>query len=154
MRTLAENIKQQLKIVGISQKDLSETMNVSLHTVWRWVNNERTPDLRTIAKIAEILGVTVSYLTREDDTSDVGDAQPQVSPKPVVIQTQEALPYIKKRGKTYVNGIALDTLACQLRDRMNIELDDNDEKTQHDLKEVLYECMRFLEDSRSKHKTA
>ncbi|MEG1545059.1 MAG: hypothetical protein RR382_11145 [Tannerellaceae bacterium] len=60
----------------------------------------------------------------------------------------------KCRGKIYVAGKALDTLARNLRDRLSIEFDETDEKTLADVKEVLYDCMRFYEDHKVKQKLA
>lgn len=67
----------------------------------------------------------------------------------------ELPPNVKKiRGKTYMDGVALDTLAHQLRDRLIIELCENDEKTREEIKDTLHDCLRLYTDHEVSHKTA
>lgn len=60
----------------------------------------------------------------------------------------------KIKGKIYVDGKALDTLACQLRDRLNIEYEETDPSVLSDVKEALHECLRIYEDHEVKQQLA
>lgn len=53
-----------------------------------------------------------------------------------------------------MDGVALDTLAHQLRDRLIIELFENDEKTREEIKDTLHDCLRLYTDHEVDHKTA
>lgn len=69
--TLGERIKKARK-GKYSQAELAELINVHENTLRRWELGERTPDADVIPKLAQCLGVSVSYLMgeeREDDAS-------------------------------------------------------------------------------------
>ncbi len=56
---------------GISQKDLSDKLEVSYTVVSRWVNGGRNPELASIKRIAKALDVPFDYfLEKETDTAD------------------------------------------------------------------------------------
>lgn len=64
--TLGKRISTARKRKGISQSRLSELLGVTRGTITRWENDTRTPDDETKRKIADILGVSVSYLMGEE----------------------------------------------------------------------------------------
>ena len=47
---------------GISRKELADMMDVSVQTIYRWENGDRTPDLVTFMKISKILGASMDEL--------------------------------------------------------------------------------------------
>ena len=51
---------------GISRKELASDMGVALQTVYRWENGERLPDIITFTRLANVLGVSIETLMRED----------------------------------------------------------------------------------------
>lgn len=51
---------------GMSRNEVAELLNVTLPTVHRWETGVRTPDLVTVMKLANILGITLDDLTKED----------------------------------------------------------------------------------------
>ena len=67
MRTFGENLKEERKKKGILQKDLAEWLDVKPNTIWRWECGDREPHASKVRKMAEIFGVTVSYLMRDSD---------------------------------------------------------------------------------------
>lgn len=73
--TTMERIKQQRKILGVSQEELSRRAGVSLKTVQRWENGERSPNTLVMPKIAEALNTTVGYLMGIEDNAT--NEQPQ-----------------------------------------------------------------------------
>ena len=49
---------------GISATLLAEKVGCALQTVYRWESGTRTPDIPTLMKIAQTLGVSLDELTR------------------------------------------------------------------------------------------
>lgn len=47
---------------NISQPEMGELLGVSKQTVSNWEKGHRTPDAKTISKLAAVLGVTTDYL--------------------------------------------------------------------------------------------
>lgn len=51
----------------ISQELLAEKLNVHVNTIRRWEQNKQAPDANSLAKITEILGVSLSDLLTDED---------------------------------------------------------------------------------------
>ena len=68
-KTIGGFISALRKANGMTQKDLSERLNVSDKSVSRWENDEGAPDLSLIPVIAEIFGVTCDELLRGERKS-------------------------------------------------------------------------------------
>ena len=49
---------------GITANQLAERLGCALQTVYRWESGTRIPDIPTLMKIAQILGVSLDELTR------------------------------------------------------------------------------------------
>lgn len=59
---IGEKIKQQRKLSGLSQEKLGEQVGVSLKTIQRWENGERSPRIEEIENLASVLRTSVGYL--------------------------------------------------------------------------------------------
>lgn len=57
-----DKLKEARDYAGISQVELSELLNVNQSAISHWEKGNRTPDLETINKLTEILGVSVDFL--------------------------------------------------------------------------------------------
>lgn len=68
--TLGERIKKARK-GKYSQAELAELINVHENTLRRWELGERIPDANVIPKLAQYLGVSVSYLMGEESGDDI-----------------------------------------------------------------------------------
>lgn len=68
MMTFGENLREERKKKGIQQKDLAAWLDVKPNTIWRWECGDREPHASKVRKMAEIFGVTVSYLMRDSNT--------------------------------------------------------------------------------------
>lgn len=64
-------MNEAIKNKGLTQAKLAEMVGRSANTVWRWCSGDNDPDDKMKAKIAEILGVSVSYLMGENKTEVV-----------------------------------------------------------------------------------
>ena len=60
-----ERLKALRKKAGLTQTKLGELIGVSLLTVFRWENGERSPRMDNIKKIAEVLHVSDAELLSE-----------------------------------------------------------------------------------------
>ena len=162
MSNLGDNLKKEREKNNFTQEHLAKLIGVKPNTIWRWESGDRVPRIGMLNTLASLFGTTVSYLTRDttDDMTLTEQKSPSVITQPPVqhaapIPHDELPPNVKKiRGKTYMEGVALDTLAHQLRDRLIIELFENDEKTREEIKDTLHDCLRLYADHEVSHKTA
>ena len=68
---LKNNLKNERKKLGYSQKQLAQILNVSQQTVGSWEVGRTEPDAKTLTKLANIFGVSVDYLTGHSPSSKV-----------------------------------------------------------------------------------
>lgn len=61
-KTLGEMISSLRKEKNMTQNDLAEKMNVTDKAVSKWERNLSCPDVNSIPKLAEVLGITVNEL--------------------------------------------------------------------------------------------
>lgn len=61
-KTLGEMISSLRKEKNMTQNDLAEKMNVTDKAVSKWERNLSCPDVNSIPKLAEVLGVSVEEL--------------------------------------------------------------------------------------------
>lgn len=66
---IGKRIQKYREERGISRNEFAELLNVTPPTVHRWETGVRMPDLATIMKIANILGVNVDDLLEKDKSS-------------------------------------------------------------------------------------
>jgi len=64
--TLAEKILKLRTARGLSQGDLAEALEVSRQSVSKWETGQSVPDLDKIIKLADMFGVSVDELVREE----------------------------------------------------------------------------------------
>lgn len=64
--TLAEKLLNLRTDRGLSQGDLAEKLDVSRQSVSKWETGQSVPDLDKIIKLADLFGVTVDDLVREE----------------------------------------------------------------------------------------
>jgi len=79
-KTIGKFISVLRRANGMTQRELAEKLFVSDKTVSRWECDECAPDLSLIPAIAEIFGITVDELLREEKNNTAGEAD-TVKPK-------------------------------------------------------------------------
>lgn len=62
MKSIGKTIASLRKNKGMTQNELAEKMNVTDKAVSKWERNLSCPDVNTISKLADILGVSVEEL--------------------------------------------------------------------------------------------
>ena len=62
MKTMGEVITQQRKEKGMTQTELAAKMNITDKAVSKWERDLSCPDVNSIPKLAEVLGITVEEL--------------------------------------------------------------------------------------------
>ena len=75
---IAEKIRQQRRLSDKTQEEFSKLIGVSLKTVQRWENGERTPRIGDIQRIAQVLNIPASELLN-NDTEENAPASPQTA---------------------------------------------------------------------------
>ena len=63
-----EKLKTTRKEHGYSQEALAELLGISRQAVCKWENSQGYPEIDTLVSISQILGVSVDYLLKEEDT--------------------------------------------------------------------------------------
>lgn len=63
-----EKLKTTRKDHGYSQESLAELLGVSRQAVCKWENSQGYPEIDTLVLISQILGVSVDYLLKEEES--------------------------------------------------------------------------------------
>lgn len=61
-RNMGDLITERRKELGLTQKELADKLNITDKAVSKWERNLACPDISTVPKLAEILGVSVEEL--------------------------------------------------------------------------------------------
>ena len=87
---IGEHIAYYRKKAGMTQEQLSEKMGVTAQAVSKWENGLTCPDLDSVARLSEILGVSVEQLIHGDAAvpSVKVVETPQVGRRVLCIQVQ------------------------------------------------------------------
>jgi len=85
MSTFAEKVTKNRKNRGLTQESLAQLCGVTKRTVASYETDGRIPHAGTLSRLAEVLGVTVSYL-KDDSASDL-----VLSPEEVYIDRLRSL---------------------------------------------------------------
>ena len=60
--TFGQRLRQLLKKEKLSQQEVADELNIPRNTVWRWINNQATPESNNLHKLAALLHITVDEL--------------------------------------------------------------------------------------------
>ena len=70
MKSIGETISSLRKAKGMTQNELAEKMNVTDKAVSKWERDLSCPDVNTISKLADVLGVSVEELLKAKKQED------------------------------------------------------------------------------------
>lgn len=68
--TIAHNIAELRKASNMTQLDLAEKLNYSDKAVSKWEHGDSIPDVTVLLEIADLFGVTLDFLVREEHTPE------------------------------------------------------------------------------------
>ncbi|HJY11154.1 MAG TPA: helix-turn-helix transcriptional regulator, partial [Flavobacterium sp.] len=91
-KSVGNKIATARKKINLSQADLAKQVSISSQAVGKWERGESMPDISTLNRLAEILGVDLNYFS-ETFKSNVSESQFETTQK----QTDEIL---KTKPKT------------------------------------------------------
>ena len=93
---IGEHIAYYRKKAGMTQEQLSEKMGVTAQAVSKWENGLTCPDLDSVARLSEILGVSVEQLIHGDAAvPSVSVVEtPQVGRRVLCLQVQTKTPEV------------------------------------------------------------
>lgn len=60
---IGSRIKKSRQKIGISQSELARRLEVAPSAVSHWEANRKTPEVKTLQRVANTLDTTISYLT-------------------------------------------------------------------------------------------
>ena len=103
--TLAEKITALRGERKLSQGDVAEKLDVSRQSVSKWETNQAVPELDKIIKLADLFGVSVDELVREDEAlaPDAPSADGAASLEP-----EAKIVYVERRlARTQAVGVVL-----------------------------------------------
>lgn len=69
-KSFSEKIKKLRTEKGLSQDELGNLINVHGRHVWKYEKGKALPQAETLIKIADVFGVTVEYLLRDNFDKD------------------------------------------------------------------------------------
>ncbi len=75
---VAKNIADLRQGVGMTQMELAEKLNYSDKAISKWERGESLPDIGVLVSVADLFGVPLDYLVRQEH----GDQKPCVSGQP------------------------------------------------------------------------
>lgn len=78
--TVSARIREKRKEQRLTQQELADKAGVSLKTIQRWENGERSPRVEEMNRLAEVLQVSSAYLMGTDDTSIQSDKPTKSEP--------------------------------------------------------------------------
>ncbi|MBK7441673.1 MAG: helix-turn-helix domain-containing protein [Bacteroidetes bacterium] len=94
--TIGDKIAAARKNIFLSQADLAQKISISPQAVGKWERGESMPDITTLNRLAEILGVDLNYFSENfqsqptvNSTLDSGKAENSKTSKSTVISNRD-----------------------------------------------------------------
>lgn len=98
----SERLKKLRKETGLTQKELSENLNVAQPRILEWEKGKRNPNKKSLEKIASFFNVSVSYLLGETNirsTSRINEILEQLPE----LRQQKIIIYAENQLKEYLS---------------------------------------------------
>lgn len=86
-RLIGERITEARKKLNLSQAQVGERVFVSAQAVGKWERGESMPDIITLNRLAEVLGVDLNYFSKRTEPADAETASAQIVEEPSVEST-------------------------------------------------------------------
>lgn len=70
---LAKTLAELRKKAKLTQSELGEKLSISAQAISKWENGTSEPDIATLKKLADIYGVSISYIVDPENVKESGD---------------------------------------------------------------------------------
>ncbi len=77
------NLIAAMEKANINQVQLAEKLNISKGTVNNWARGNNSPDVDTVPKICEVLGISILDLYSETKSESIGTSRPEKTASPL-----------------------------------------------------------------------
>ena len=84
-KTIGENLALLRKAKGLTQAELGEIFSYTDRAVSKWENGDTLPDIDTLYALCEYYGVTLDYLTKEDNKDKIVVDQKRVTTNHILV---------------------------------------------------------------------
>ena len=74
---IGKNIRYFRKLIGYTQEQLAETLNVSRQTIAKWENDEVTPNIEDCMQMQELFDISLDDLVREMTEEELLNVTPR-----------------------------------------------------------------------------
>ena len=74
---IGKNIRHFRKLIGYTQEQLAETLNVSRQTIAKWENEEVTPNIEDCKRMQELFDISLDDLVREMTEEELQNVTPR-----------------------------------------------------------------------------
>ncbi|MDD6815261.1 MAG: helix-turn-helix domain-containing protein [Firmicutes bacterium] len=74
---IGKNIRYFRKLIGYTQEQLAETLNVSRQTIAKWENEEVTPNIEDCMRMQELFDISLDDLVREMTEEELQNVTPR-----------------------------------------------------------------------------
>ena len=99
--TLGERIQLKRKESGMSQESLGDKLDVSRQTVYKWENDQATPELSKLIAMAELFNVKVGWLIAEEESESANVSYDEIIDKVIQVKLKSEETPKQPEGKSY-----------------------------------------------------
>jgi uncharacterized protein YjbI with pentapeptide repeats len=86
-KSIGNKIAEARKKINLSQADLAQRVSISSQAVGKWERGESMPDISTISRLAEILGVDLNYFSEKFKSNELENSSETTEKQSVEIST-------------------------------------------------------------------
>lgn len=97
MKTIGENISEFRKNAGMTQEQLSEKMNITAQAISKWECDQSYPDIETLGKLADVLGVSADDIISGKKTVSKVQVNATDNPERRIIVIHVSEPYANSK---------------------------------------------------------
>ena len=93
-KVIGNNLADLRKRKGLTQLELAEKFNYTDRAVSKWENGDTLPDIEVLYELCEFYGVTLDYLTHEDNARFIKDENAELSQTNKISITALAISFV------------------------------------------------------------
>ena len=93
-KIIGNNLADLRKRKGLTQLELAEKFNYTDRAVSKWENGDTLPDIEVLYQLCEFYGVTLDYLTHEDNARFIIEEKDELSLSSKISMTALAISFV------------------------------------------------------------